>query len=45
MIPSTIERVQESTSAAVNGDIRRETRQNLANVVAEGGIAINRRLE
>lgn len=45
MIPSTIERVQESTSESVNEEIRQATRQNLAEVVAEGGIAINRRLD
>ena len=45
MIPSTIERVQENTSADVNREIRRETRDNVARIAAQSGIAINRRLD
>ncbi len=45
MIPSTIERVQENTSADVNREIRRETKENVARIAAQGGIAINRRLD
>ncbi len=44
MIPSSMERVPSSTAPEINREIRQETRQNLADIVADGRVAINDRL-
>lgn len=44
MIPSTVERVQNSTSASVNEEIRRQTDRNIARYRNANRYAIDRRL-
>lgn len=44
MIPSTVDRVPQHTSEAVNEDIRRTTDESIARVSAGGNAAIARRL-
>jgi hypothetical protein len=44
MLPSTAERVSHNTADAINERIRRQTRENVAQVAAGGPRAIERRL-
>jgi len=44
MIPSTVARVPEQTAEHINDQIRRQTKENVARVAAQGPAAIGRRL-
>ena len=44
MIPTTVQRVRNNTPEHVNEEIRRRTEESVADCVAEGPEAINRRL-
>lgn len=45
MLPSTVERVPQNTSEAVNDQIRRRTEESIARTIGSGPAAIERRLQ